>query len=352
MKEMKNLLGVVLLISIIFMTACKEEENVAPLVEILSHEEGDVIMEGSLETIKAEANDEDGSITLLKLYIEGEQMASAEASSCEYVWNTEGLDLGEYILSAYATDNEDESHAVNIAVMLDDPGGFNPDLSYGTLTDIDGNTYRSIAIGDQIWMAENLKVTHYADGSAIPEVSDVVIWDGMSAHVDAYCWYDNLSTYGDTAGALYTWAAAMNSAVSSDVIPSGVQGVCPDGWHLPGDAEWKTLEMFLGMTLVDADNHDWRGTDEGGQLKEKGFSIWEKPNVGADNSSGFSAVPGGFRNVKGEFYSFGEYATFWTAREKDGTDKAWYRALTYDDDLVYRQYNYKNQGFSVRCVQD
>ena len=91
MKEMKNLLGVVLLISIIFMTACKEEEeNVAPLVEILSHEEGDVIMEGSLETIKAEANDEDGSITLLKLYIEGEQMASAEASSCEYVWNTEG----------------------------------------------------------------------------------------------------------------------------------------------------------------------------------------------------------------------------------------------------------------------
>jgi uncharacterized protein (TIGR02145 family) len=352
MRKMKNLLVLVFVIPFVLMTACKEEENVAPLVEILSHEEGDVIMEGALETIKAEADDEDGSITLVTLYIEGVEMASAEASSCEYIWNTEGLDLGEYILSAYTIDDEEESHAVNIAVMLDDPGGLNPDLSYGTLTDIDGNTYGSIAIGEQIWMAENLKVTHYADGSAIPEVSDEVVWDGMSALVDAYCWYDNQAVYGDTAGALYTWAAAMNSAVSSDVIPSGVQGVCPDGWHLPGDAEWKNLEMYLGMSLADADNHDWRGTDEGGQLKEIGFSTWEVPNVGAENSSGFTAVPGGFRNMKGKFYSYGEYAAFWTAREEEGTDKAWYRALTYDDDVVYRQYNYKNQGLSVRCVKD
>ena len=352
MKKMKNLLAIFFIIPFIFTTACKEEENVAPVVEITSHEEGDVIMEGGLETITVKADDEDGSIMLVILFIEGVEMASAEASSCEFVWDTEGLELGEYVLSAYATDDDDKSHAVNILVILDAPGGLNPKLSYGTLTDIDGNTYGTIEIGDQTWMAENLKVTHYADGSPIPELSDEIIWDGMSSLVDAYCWYDNMSVYGDTAGALYTWAAAMNSALSSDTVPSGVQGVCPDGWHLPSDAEWKNLEMFLEMSLIDADNHDWRGTDEGGQLKERGFSIWEVPNEGAENSSGFTAVPGGFRNIKGEFYSFGEYATFWTAREEEGTDKAWYRALSYDHDQVYRQYNYKNQGFSVRCVQD
>jgi uncharacterized protein (TIGR02145 family) len=93
----------------------------------------------------------------------------------------------------------------------------------------------------------------------------------------------------------------MYGGLSSDTL--GVQGVCPDGWHLPADAEWKVLEMFLGMSQADADKYDWRGSDEGGQLKELGFTDWSVPNTGASNSSGFTAVPGGFRSAKGMFYN-------------------------------------------------
>jgi uncharacterized protein (TIGR02145 family) len=235
---------------------------------------------------------------------------------------------------------------------VDTPGGFNPDLTYATMTDFDGNSYGTIAIGDQTWMAENLKVTHYADGTAISLVTVESEWDALEYTAKAYCWYDNMTEYSDTIGALYTWAAAMNGAESSVSIPSGVQGVCPDGWHIPSDAEWKTVEIFLGMSETDADNSDWRGTDEGAQLKETGYSHWEGAITGGSNSSGFTALPGGFRGVEGEFFSEGQYGTFWTATGQSGTEKAWYRALYYNKETSYRQYNYMSQGFSVRCVKD
>jgi uncharacterized protein (TIGR02145 family) len=144
----------------------------------------------------------------------------------------------------------------------------------------------------------------------------------------------------------------MKGAESIDAIPSGVQGVCPDGWHIPSDSEWKVLEMFLGMSQVEADKNDWRGTDQGIQLKETGFSHWDRALSGGSNSSGFTAIPGGFRDNKGAFYSVGQYATFWTSTGQSGTDRAWYRSIFFDNEKVYRQYNYMNQGFSVRCVQD
>jgi len=144
----------------------------------------------------------------------------------------------------------------------------------------------------------------------------------------------------------------MNGTLSSDTIPSGVQGVCPDGWHIPSDAEWKILEMFLGMSQADADNYDWRGSDEGGQLKESGFSNWAVPNIGASNSSGFTAVSGGFRSAKGSFYSIDQYATFWSSSEEVGTDKAWYRTLIFDKEQMYRQYHDMRLGLSVRCIEN
>jgi uncharacterized protein (TIGR02145 family) len=157
--------------------------------------------------------------------------------------------------------------------------------------DYDGNTYRTVHIGEQTWMAENLKVTHYADGTAI-----TLVESNWHSDVEAYCWYANSTTNRDTYGGLYNWAAAMKGAASSDTNPSGVQGVCPDGWHLPSDEEWKQLEMHLGMSLEEANasapGHYWRGTDEGGKLKENGTSYWSDPNTGATNSSGFTALPG------------------------------------------------------------
>ena len=352
MRKIGTTLKIVFIIPFILLSACKEKENVAPTVEIVTPQDGATVLQAEVVPVKAMAEDEDGSITEINIYVEGELVATAEASSHVYNWNTADLEVGAYILSATATDDEAKSTAVNILVLVDNLGGLNPDLTYGSVSDIDGNSYGTIEIGTQVWMAENLKVSHYPDGTLITQISDEAEWNAMTPDVQAYCWYDNLSEYSDTSGALYTWAAAMNGELSIDTIPSGIQGVCPDGWHLPSDAEWKVLEMFLGMSQTDADNYDWRGSDEGAQLKETGFSNWEFSNSGGSNSSGFTAVPGGFRNAKGLFYSIDQSTAFWSTLAEEGTDNAWYRILNFDREQVYRQYNDMRLGFSVRCVKD
>ena len=341
------------MIPFILLSACSDdEENVGPTVEIVNPQDGSSILQGEIIPIKAMAEDEDGSIIELSIYIEGEVVATDETSTLIYNWNTADLEVGGYVLSAVGTDDDEKSTAANIIVLLDTHGGMNPDLTYGTVSDIDGNAYVTIEIGTQVWMAENLKVSHYPDGTPITQISDEAEWNDMTPDVQAYCWYDNLTEYSDTSGALYTWAAAMNGELSSDTVPSGVQGVCPDGWHLPSDAEWKILEMFLGMTQADVDNYDWRGSDEGGQLKETGFSNWEFPNTGGSNTSGFTAVPGGFRSAKGLFYSVDQYAAFWSSKAEEEADNALYRTLHYDREQVYRQYNDMRLGLSVRCLKD
>ncbi|MCD4769606.1 MAG: fibrobacter succinogenes major paralogous domain-containing protein [Bacteroidales bacterium] len=217
--------------------------------------------------------------------------------------------------------------------------------------DYDGNKYEVVKIGNQIWMAENLKVTHYSNGDAIPLVEDVSAWDALEYTSKAYCYFDNSATNRDTYGALYTWAAAMNGAVSSEANPSNVQGVCPTDWHLPSDAEWKELEMELGMSQVDADATDWRGTDEGGKLKEDGTTHWTSPNIGATNESGFTALPGGYRYDCGTFLYLGYHAFFWSTTEIVSSH-AWYRYLYNSNSDVGRYYDGKGCGFSVRCLKD
>ena len=143
----------------------------------------------------------------------------------------------------------------------------------------------------------------------------------------------------------------MNGAGGSDANQSGVQGVCPSGWHLPSDAEWKELEIHLGMSQSEADQSLWRGTDEGEKLKETGTSHWNSPNTGATNSSGFTALPGGSRNSSGSFSVVGSSANFWTATEHSGSG-AWRRFLRSGYGGVGRIGHVKIYGFSVRCVGD
>ncbi len=209
-----------------------------------------------------------------------------------------------------------------------------------TVTDYDGNVYPTVTIGSQVWMAGNLKTTHYADGSAIPLVEGSTAWDALGYSDKAYCWYDNSTTNRDEYGGLYTWAAAMNGAASSTANPSGVQGACPDGWHLPSDEEWAQLTDFLGGQSV-----------AGGKMKETGTLHWNSPNTGATNESGFTALPGGYRDSGGAFYSIGGYGYWWSSSEGDAYN-AWYRGLYCNFADVGRGNYYKNVGFSVRCVRD
>jgi uncharacterized protein (TIGR02145 family) len=219
-----------------------------------------------------------------------------------------------------------------------------------TITDYDGNVYPVVQIGDQAWMAENLKTTRYADGSVIPLIESNSEWEDLGSPGEGYCWHLNLTENKDIYGGLYSWAAATRGAGSSETNLVGVQGVCPDGWHLPSDAEWKAMESYLGMSPGETGDSLWRGTVEGGKLKETGTTHWTPPNTGATNESGFTALPGGYRDLEGSFTNFGWNSTFWTSTEMD-TSLAWMRNLENQRTDVYRRARQKGMGHSVRCIE-
>ena len=206
------------------------------------------------------------------------------------------------------------------------------------VVDYDGNTYFTVKIGDRCWMAQNLKVTHYRNGDPIPHVTDNSTWQGLTT--GAYCNYDNDEGNVATYGRLYNWYAVDDS-----------RNIAPEGWHVPTDDDWKQLEMYLGMSQAEADAEGWRGTDEGGKLKEAGTTLWYAPNTGATNESGFTALPGGYRYGNGLFYDMGYLAYFWSSTESSSLG-AWYRNLYYYGSQVSRNYDYKQDGFSIRCVRD
>lgn len=202
----------------------------------------------------------------------------------------------------------------------------------------DGNHYNVVKIGNQIWMAENLKylpsVVEPATGSSTTPYYYVYDYNGTD--VNAARATANYTTYG----VLYNWTAAMNSSVSSTANPSSVQGVCPIGWHLPSDAEWTELTNYLGGTSV-----------AGGKLKEIGTTHWSSPNTGATNATGFTALPAGDRIGSGSFLYVGLYGYWWSTTEFSATNTR-YQSLSYYSGDAHL-YNYgKEFGFSVRCVRD
>jgi uncharacterized protein (TIGR02145 family) len=205
--------------------------------------------------------------------------------------------------------------------------GFWQDEAGNQITDIDGNTYNTVWIGGQNWMAENLKTTKYTDGTDIPNITDNTEWENLST--GAYAWYDNdEATYGDTYGALYNWYVVET------------EKLCPSGWHVPTDEEWTTLTEYLGGADV-----------AGGKLKETGTTHWFDPNEGATNESGFTALPGGYRFLTGDFGSIGDLGYWWSAT-KDGANFACNRIMFYNNSDVYIGINSKEFGLSVRCLRD
>ncbi|HDS01501.1 MAG TPA: hypothetical protein ENO22_00220 [candidate division Zixibacteria bacterium] len=206
-----------------------------------------------------------------------------------------------------------------------------------TITDIDGNIYSVVKIGDQLWMADNLKVTHYRNGDPIANVTVVAEWSSMTA--GAYCDYNNEVTNAAVYGRLYNWYAVNDS-----------RGIAPEGWHVPSDSEWKQLERHLGLSNEEADSAGWRADGLGGKLKAT--YNWQLPNDGATNETGFTALPGGNRyfGSGNTFNSINQAAFFWTAGESEG--RTWHRALLYDRSGIFRYYEPKNVGLSVRCVKD
>ncbi len=204
----------------------------------------------------------------------------------------------------------------------------------------DGQEYRIVLIGNQWWMQENLNI-----GISIDDRQDAI----DNNIIEKYC-SNNDNNLCETYGGLYQWNEMMDYYPSDEGNPSITQGICPIGWYLPTDEEWKELEMVLGMSQNDADASGIRGTNEGGKLKEAGTIHWEDPNFGATNESGFTALPGGSRVGSGGFYRVGPYAWLWSSTEQDNS--AWRRYLNYDYSEVVRYHDYKEMGLSVRCLVD
>ena len=219
------------------------------------------------------------------------------------------------------------------------------------VTDIDGNTYDAVKLGNQVWMAKNLRTTKYADGTPIP-------LDSSTSATTAYRYCpngqeSNVSNYGY----LYNWKAVMGNSTSSEANPSGVQGICPNGWHVPSDAEWTQLTDYLSshrfyvygsnnkyIAKALAFNKWWSGSLNYGSIGE---------NQSSNNATGFSAVPAGGHYSGHRFSGFGNDAYLWsTTTEEDDVNRVMCRSLNNEIPFVLNFDHGNTAGFSVRCVRD
>jgi uncharacterized protein (TIGR02145 family) len=205
---------------------------------------------------------------------------------------------------------------------------FNSDLTYGKVTDIDNNEYKTIAIGTQIWMAENLHTTRCNDGTPIPNVTDDSVWYDLTT--PGSCVFNNRtdSNIISIYGRIYN-----GYAVSTDKL-------CPTGWHVPANSEWTILTTYLGGDSI-----------AGGKLKETGTIHWNRPNYGATNETGFSALPGGYRDYDGFYNNYGDDG-FWWSSTVDYTSVVFDVEMNVFGSFVGRGSGDKKFGFSVRCLKD
>ena len=218
-----------------------------------------------------------------------------------------------------------------ITISVDDVTQ-NPTSGYGpNITDAEGNTYKTVTIGTQTWMAENLKVSKYSDGTTISNITVNTQWSNLTT--GAWSYYKNDVANNAKYGKLYNWYAVSKTT-------NGNKNVCPTGWHVPTDAEWTVLTDYLGGASV-----------AGGKMKEVGTTSWNSPNTNATNTSLFSALPGGYLDNIGYCSEIGNKSFWWSSTEVN-TDDAWYSTLFYYDGLAERLYFTKKIGLSVRCLRD
>lgn len=397
--KIRNFTSIILItfLSTLVITGCFKEEEISnqlPTCLITTPSNGVNIQKGETVIISVEAIDNDGNITEVRFSVDDIGKGSVSSYPYNFNWATSGESVGSHVIRATSIDNNGGSTANEVSVVITDGSGGgapvagytasptsgtapltvnftdqstnspinyqwnfgdgntstlqNPSHTYNnngtytvtltatnnygsdtenktnyivvsigggtdTFTDPrDGQTYNTIEIGDQTWFAENL---NYQTANS---------W-----------WFENNSSNGNIVGRLYTWDAALTA--------------CPNGWHLPDDDEWKVLEIELGMSQSEADDSWFRGTDEGKKMKS--ISGWPS-NGNGTNSSGFSALPGGYRGTNGSWNSFSSDASWWTSTESGSSNYIYFRHLYTTEDKVYRAGKDKDSGVSVRCLKD
>jgi uncharacterized protein (TIGR02145 family) len=244
--------------------------------------------------------------------------------------NSSANNKKSYTVTLTATSADNATDTCSSVITVNKIGViFNPDLTYGTMIDQDGNIYKTITIGAQTWMAENLRTTEYRNGDPIACVTDNNAWTILTT--GAFCTYGNTADNSiiDVYGRLYNWFAATDSRC-----------IAPSGWHVPSDAEWTTLTTYLGGEKGAA-----------GKMKETGITHWSKPNTGATNESGFTALPTGSRySFVGTYNELGSITYLWSSTSFDAS-RAWNRSLN-TGNICNRSFDYKTDGYPVRLIKD
>ncbi len=206
-------------------------------------------------------------------------------------------------------------------------GVFWVSLSGNSLYDVDGNTYKTVVVGGQEWMAENLRTSTYLSGDPIPLIKDNVAWQALST--GAFCWYEQQNLEENIYGKLYNWYSVIDP-----------RGLCPTGWRIPTSADWVVLINFLGGVNL-----------SGGKMKETGPRHWNSPNTNATNESGYTGLPGGIRSFNGSFLYQGVIGSWWSS-SSDGTHDVYVQSVGYNSGISNPFYEDRRSGISVRCIKN
>lgn len=324
------LLLLLVIIEVFIINGCKKEDHaLLPEVkgyelindtEIITSAKGTVISDGGAKVTGRGICWSTNPIPTIndKKTIEGAGIGDFTSKLTELIQGT------TYYARAYATNRKGTTYGDVFSFIA------------GTATDIDGNIYNMVTIGTQIWMKENLKTTKYRNGDVIPTITDGIEWSALKK--GAQCNYNNDPANAAKYGKLYNWYAVYES-----------RNIAPTGWHVATDVEWTTLTNYVSANLGNS------GSIAKALASKTGWSYSINANaVGNDltrnNSTGFSALACGKRNINGTFASIGDDGIWWSSTESS-IGSAWYRDIDYGSASVYRDIN-QVYGFSVRCIKD
>lgn len=341
----------------IFTFSCKQESTkikTAPIVktnEVINITETSAIISGS---IISDGGDEINTKGLCWSTTENPTLNDNNIYTDSLISKITELKLNTtYYVRAFARNRIDISYGNSVTFRTIKPFYFNSNIDYGNLTDIEGNIYKTITLGNQEWMAENLNVKKYNDNTNIPNIVDDVEWQNLTT--GSFCYFNNDTCMASIFGALYNWYA-----VNTDKL-------CPTGWHIPTENEWTTLELFLQKNgynfdeSIDLDNN--RETNNKIAKSLASSEIWinvpiEETNIGSpnfnkinNNSTGFSAVPGGGRYFYGESRGYFNTGLWWTATDFDNLN-AYYRIIYAGENYMNSLGSNKTAGYSIRCLKD
>jgi uncharacterized protein (TIGR02145 family) len=333
---MKFMMKSTLFLSVLFcFEMCITEEKITRSCIIIEPTDSSLFYQGDTVQIIVGPSSTIEYLREVRFDIDGRGVYSTEKGPYLYNWITLGKTPGKHIISASSLFDDGISASSAITIFLSAGG------DTGVVSDVNGRSYRTIKIGNQWWMAENLNSRVFPDNTEIPLITDPAYADSAQFISLAMCYPEfNADSMGIIYGALYTWEAATNGQDKGTII----QGVCPTGWHLPSDSEWKILEMNIGMDPYQVNASGFRGTDEGAKLREQGSVHWECSNLEATNAYGFNALPASYRSF------LHITAQFWTSTADP--QGAWIRQLVCERSGISRGTRNANSFLSVRCVKD